>query len=161
MRFYAFCPLCLSIGQRKVPPFTQGSLFYVHLWRINFPDKHCICVYKRKIRHITFEIYRIFENCPLGEHPKECLCFFGAWLPQTVGFVAVGLPDRLQKQTTVRSTLLCFLLRGLICAGAQKPRKLGSKTKGHPQGVSFYFGADYGARTRHLHLGKVALYQMS
>ena len=23
------------------------------------------------------------------------------------------------------------------------------------------FGADYGARTRHLHLGKVALYQMS
>ena len=27
-------------------------------------------------------------------------------------------------------------------------------------GVAFY-GADYGARTRHLHLGKVALYQMS
>ena len=25
----------------------------------------------------------------------------------------------------------------------------------------FCFGADYGARTRHLHLGKVALYQMS
>ena len=24
-----------------------------------------------------------------------------------------------------------------------------------------FFGADYGARTRHLHLGKVALYQMS
>ena len=28
-------------------------------------------------------------------------------------------------------------------------------------GTVFYFGADYGARTRHLHLGKVALYQMS
>jgi len=27
--------------------------------------------------------------------------------------------------------------------------------------VLFFFGADYGARTRHLHLGKVALYQMS
>ena len=26
---------------------------------------------------------------------------------------------------------------------------------------AFLFGADYGARTRHLHLGKVALYQMS
>ncbi len=26
---------------------------------------------------------------------------------------------------------------------------------------SEFFGADYGARTRHLHLGKVALYQMS
>ncbi len=26
---------------------------------------------------------------------------------------------------------------------------------------AFFFGADYGARTRHLHLGKVALYQMS
>ena len=28
-------------------------------------------------------------------------------------------------------------------------------------GSGFLFGADYGARTRHLHLGKVALYQMS
>ena len=27
--------------------------------------------------------------------------------------------------------------------------------------LGFFFGADYGARTRHLHLGKVALYQMS
>ncbi len=27
--------------------------------------------------------------------------------------------------------------------------------------VFAFFGADYGARTRHLHLGKVALYQMS
>ena len=27
--------------------------------------------------------------------------------------------------------------------------------------MSFYFGADDGARTRYLHLGKVALYQMS
>ena len=26
---------------------------------------------------------------------------------------------------------------------------------------AFYIGADYGARTRHLDLGKVALYQMS
>ena len=30
-----------------------------------------------------------------------------------------------------------------------------------PETVSFYFGADDGARTRYLHLGKVALYQMS
>ena len=28
-------------------------------------------------------------------------------------------------------------------------------------GFSVFFGADYGARTRHLDLGKVALYQMS
>ena len=27
--------------------------------------------------------------------------------------------------------------------------------------ASFYFGADYETRTRYLHLGKVALYQMS
>ena len=25
-----------------------------------FPDKHCICVHKRKIRHISKEICRIF-----------------------------------------------------------------------------------------------------
>ena len=30
-----------------------------------------------------------------------------------------------------------------------------------PGGCLFAFGADYGARTRHLDLGKVALYQMS
>ena len=36
-----------------------------------------------------------------------------------------------------------------------------SKRKTVPLGYGFSFGADYGARTRHLHLGKVALYQMS
>ena len=35
------------------------------------------------------------------------------------------------------------------------------KNKAHHEGVLYFFGADYGARTRHLHLGKVALYQMS
>ena len=40
---------------------AQGSLFYVHLLLINFPDKHCICVHKHKIRHTSFEIYRILK----------------------------------------------------------------------------------------------------
>ena len=36
------------------------------------------------------------------------------------------------------------------------------KTKGYTVWcILLFFGADYGARTRHLHLGKVALYQMS
>ena len=34
--------------------------------------------------------------------------------------------------------------------------KTGTKVFSYP-----FVGADYGARTRHLHLGKVALYQMS
>ena len=29
-------------------PFAQGSLFNVHLYHVNFPDKHCICVHKCK-----------------------------------------------------------------------------------------------------------------
>ena len=33
--------------------------------------------------------------------------------------------------------------------------------KDQPFGWSFHFGADDEARTRYLHLGKVALYQMS
>lgn len=36
---------------------------------------------------------------------------------------------------------------------------ISSKIK-DPNGV-FYFGADYGTRTRHIHLGKVTLYRMS
>ena len=51
-------------------PFAQGSLFYVHLYLVNFPDKHCICVHKCKIRHTSFEIYRISENCPLAPDGK-------------------------------------------------------------------------------------------
>ena len=35
------------------------------------------------------------------------------------------------------------------------------KEKGTATQYLFLFGADYGARTRHLNLGKVALYQMS
>ena len=35
------------------------------------------------------------------------------------------------------------------------------QTSALPLGYGAEYGADYGARTRHLHLGKVALYQMS
>ena len=35
------------------------------------------------------------------------------------------------------------------------------KKEGHPYGCPSFFGAGDGARTRYLHLGKVALYQMS
>ena len=35
------------------------------------------------------------------------------------------------------------------------------KKNSRPAGLLLFFGADYGARTRHLDLGKVALYQMS
>ncbi len=35
------------------------------------------------------------------------------------------------------------------------------QTHALPLGYSAAFGADYEARTRYLHLGKVALYQMS
>ena len=34
---------------------------------IIFPDKHCICVHKRKIRHIPFEIYRILAKLSFRE----------------------------------------------------------------------------------------------
>ena len=37
----------------------------------------------------------------------------------------------------------------------------GAERKKHAQACFFRIGADYGARTRHLDLGKVALYQMS
>ena len=38
----------------------------------------------------------------------------------------------------------------------------GLRKKSNPTEMGLlFFGADYGARTRHLHLGKVALYQMS
>ena len=45
-----------------------------------------------------------------------------------------------------------------LLAGFHAPFR--PKTKSTAFAV-LYFGADYGARTRHLNLGKVALYQMS
>ncbi len=41
------------------------------------------------------------------------------------------------------------------------PKGTNTKTKPSLKGLGFVFGADYEARTRYLHLGKVALYQMS
>ena len=52
-------------------PFTQGSLFYVRLCLVNFPDKHCICWHKRKYG-IPLSRYAIFlKNCPLEWRSKE------------------------------------------------------------------------------------------
>ena len=54
------------------------------------------------------------------------------------------------------------------CSGLQsKPERVRAvrlgfeKQKGDARISFLFFGADYGARTRHLDLGKVALYQMS
>ena len=44
---------CKTLGQ-IVKPFL-----YVHLWLVDFPDKHCSCGHKRAIRHIPFKICRI------------------------------------------------------------------------------------------------------
>ena len=45
-------------------------------------------------------------------------------------------------------------------AGAVRGFLMGGRKK-HAYACFFRIGADYGARTRHLDLGKVALYQMS
>ena len=46
-------------------------------------------------------------------------------------------------------------LLAVLRASATAPKQKALHTQ------CFFFGADYGARTRHLDLGKVALYQMS
>ena len=74
-------------------------------------------------------------------------------------FVAKKLASFVPKER--KNALFAFLLGALHRFGAVQSHKLGSKTKTVPLGYGFCFGADYGARTRHLHLGKVALYQMS
>ena len=57
------------------------------------------------------------------------------------------------------------LSKAIISANAEIRRVLArrqrQKENGHPFGCPFLFGADDEARTRYLHLGKVALYQMS
>lgn len=48
----------------KSLPCVKGD-FFVHLRLVDFPDEHCFCGHKRKIRYTSFELYRFSENCPL------------------------------------------------------------------------------------------------
>ena len=48
----------------------RGRLFLYPESPSVFLDKHCICGHKCKIRHTSFEIYRILEDYPLGYAPK-------------------------------------------------------------------------------------------
>ena len=79
------------------------------------------------------------------------------WPQQATEIVTVIAADVMDAATDV------IVLAALTEQNPQKRREKSNKTKKQPRdelGVAFY-GADYGARTRHLHLGKVALYQMS
>ena len=63
------------------------------------------------------------------------------------------------KDKLILSKTMKFRLkRTKIPLKSNKKRRLGTIFVSYS---AFLFGADYGARTRHLHLGKVALYQMS
>ena len=46
----------------REPFFVPESLSF-------FPDKHCICRHKRKIRHTSFEIYRILAKLSFRATP--------------------------------------------------------------------------------------------
>ncbi len=54
-----------------------------------------------------------------------------------------------------------FALSIAISQGWRRPEAAGTQNKRTSSRMSFYFGAGDEARTRYLHLGKVALYQMS
>ena len=49
----------------------------------------------------------------------------------------------------------------LVCVGSRTASAVHKKQKHHVCGAFAFYGADYGARTRHLRLGKATLYQMS
>ena len=66
----------------------------------------------------------------------------GAVLPQSVGFVAVGLPDSLHKANYRKKHSLVLLTSGAylrFCA--EVPYILAPKNKNQPQGLVFVFGA--------------------
>ena len=82
--YYLFFKCCTSYYNIPSSLYTREP-FLVHLYLINFPDKYCICVHKCKIRHTSFEIYRIYKNCPLGNAPMA-RCFFCRILHLEKGF---------------------------------------------------------------------------
>ena len=63
---------------------------------------------------------------------------------------------RWQSQIGILPAVDSFAINGI-----SRPMIRSKTRKNHPEWGGSRFGADYGARTRHLDLGKVALYQMS
>ena len=64
--------------------------------------------------------------------------------------------------TAIRRPPASPLIQSRLRRGAEAASSLSDEKTGHPKlGVLFHSGAGNEARTRYLHLGKVALYQMS
>ena len=71
------------------------------------------------------------------------------------------MPRWLNTTAAKRNGILPAVLQAKR-TGSRPRNLLQREKKNTPEmGVLFFSGADYGARTRHLDLGKVALYQMS
>ena len=65
-------PIYREVG--KSLPCVKGG-FLVHLCLINFPDKHCFCRHKSKIRHTYFEVCRIFIKLSFRVQPYSAVIF--------------------------------------------------------------------------------------
>ena len=63
--------------------------------------------------------------------------------------------------TLLRKDEKFALCKPSVCAGSSHRAVGAIKNKDTLLGVYLFYGADYGARTRHLRLGKATLYQMS
>ena len=60
----------MQIAQRL---FTQESLFFMFTYDLSiFLTSTAFVDTNTKIRYASFEIYRIFENCPLEYVPYPC-----------------------------------------------------------------------------------------
>ena len=101
---------------------------------------------KAKINFKRFKRYKVSFDSDTPPLCSECCFFEGCETKQGVRR-AVDL--RRRRLTTMRLEWNSNLF---------EPREVTKKKKALP--TKCFFGADYGARTRHLHLGKVALYQM-
>ena len=69
--------------------------------------------------------------------------------------------DAPRSSAELQAKLLALAVQAVIQHRLFRALSNFPKRKGRVKTLPFLFGADYGARTRHLNLGKVALYQMS
>ena len=86
--------------QLKKAPLCKGSLFYIHLCLVNFPDKHCFCGHKSEN---DFSIYQ--ENLP-GYKAKHHISQTNGLLHLSAIVVAWHCTVYLQKILCYPSALL-------------------------------------------------------
>ena len=127
--------------------------------RCDKKDRHRLGVKNHGWLDTLCHLRGIIANFLNGSH--RCLVDEdGKFALNSLRLYITGLETVCRKRQTTKYACTYLPLARFTRAG-HRPVRCAIKNKDTRLGVFVFYGADYGARTRHLRLGKATLYQMS